>query len=117
MGQKPHNQAKKPPTILLENQFEIVIKIEKLQKTSPNRPHQKGGRAAGGSMKNNELRQQILKELLENEPLTSSIDRLNKQLDQAGKEELGRLMGIVYTYGYESCINDTLLEMQKINRS
>lgn len=68
-------------------------------------------------MKNNELRQQILKELLENEPLTSCIERLNKQLDHAGKEELGRLMGLVYTYGYESCVNDTLLEMQKIYHS
>lgn len=68
-------------------------------------------------MKNNELRQQILTELLENESLTSCIEHLNKQLDHAGKEELGRLMGIVYTYGYESCINDTLAEMQKIYHS
>ena len=68
-------------------------------------------------MKNNEIRQQILKELLENEPLTSSIEKLNQQLDHAGKEELGRLMGLVYTYGYESCINDTLQEMEKIYHS
>lgn len=68
-------------------------------------------------MKNNELRQQILKELLENEPLTSSIEKLNQQLDHAGKEELGRLIGLVYTYGYESCVNDTLQEMEKIYHS
>lgn len=107
--------SQKTATILLLKPVKTVNITLKIAKTSPNRPRQRAdGRQQGDRMKNNEIRQQILKELLENEPLTSSIEKLNQQLDHAGKEELGRLMGLVYTYGYESCVNDTLHEMQNI---
>jgi len=68
-------------------------------------------------MKNEKLRQQILQEVLENKQLIASVEKLNQQLDYAGKAELGKVIGIAYTYGYESCINDTLQEMEKIYHS
>lgn len=44
--------------------------------------------------------------LLEDKEVIESTKKLNKYLDKKGKQELGKLLSMVYQHGYVDCIND-----------
>lgn len=44
--------------------------------------------------------------LLEDKEVTTSIKKIGDQLNDKGKQELGKLLSNIYQHGYIDCIND-----------